>query len=94
VPRVSVSLHLVTDQAAGGAVNHQPQTIAARGAHLDHLGTCVVSFCTTTPECSSRRRSHDLFDTAHGQATVALIFSHHAGRGQRQFEAFAEHAYR
>ena len=42
VPRVSVSSsRLVADQAARRRVEHEALAVAARGAHLDHLGLAL-----------------------------------------------------
>src|SRR6266404_4074279 len=82
---------LIADQAPGGRIEYQPQTMTAGGAHLDHLGLALAHLLHDDTGVLLVDVDHNLFDRLLPLAGGFVLLQDDAGTRYRQFKAFAPH---
>ena len=82
---------LIADQAAGRRVEHQAQTVAAGGAHLDHLGLALAHLLHDDAGMLLVDVDHDFLDRLLPLAGRLVLLQHDARTRHRELKAFAAH---
>ena len=87
---VGHQLALVADEAAGGSVEHEALAVAARRAHLDHVGAALGHLLHHDAGIFLVHVDHDFLDGLEKLAGLVLL-EHHAGTRHGELEALAAH---
>ena len=88
--RVGQKLALIADEAARRRMEDEPQAVAARRAHLDHLGLALGHLLHDDAGMLLVDVDHDLFDRLQQRAVLGLL-EHHLRPRHAEFETFASH---
>ena len=81
---------LIADQAAGRAMEHEAQAVAAGGAHFQHLGLALRHFLHDDARVFIVHVDDDFLDGFEDRA-VLLLLEHHARARNAQLETLAAH---